>query len=82
MHTGKMGEMTGRKEANVGRSDGGRRVMSIHVNVIAETGSSVLTSQEINLASVSAMKLGGDGLITQRNTQTQVSLSTVDMMRY
>jgi hypothetical protein len=61
---------------------GGRRVMSIHVNVIAETGSSVLTSQEINLASVSAMKLGGDGLITQRNTQTQVSLSTVDMMRY
>ena len=80
MHTGKMGEMTGRKEANVGR--GGRGVMSIHVNVIAETGSSVLTSQEINLASVSAMKLGGDGLITQRNTQTQVSLSTVDMMRY
>ena len=56
--------------------------MSIHVHVIAETGSSVLTSQEINLASVSAMKLGGDGLITQRNTQTQVSLSTVDMMRY
>ena len=61
---------------------GGKRVMSLHVFVFAEAGSPLLTSQEINLASISAMKLGGDGLITQRETQTQASLSTVNLIGY